>query len=269
MTLSDAAARADELAQAGSERELADLRAAWGDELEEAARSADFRERAVAFRAIGQFRWRAKEELLRRGLDDQSRGTPGWQLARRPAPTLQIGLDLHEPLLRRHVQRRARGLIQHAARRDAEADLRRLQRLHESSVKYRSRCGVRRLRFRGQTLAQNGDARIPAAELQGRPGRDLRPTAMLHDLLVAHILPPQRLVAPRGRRQGRKPLRHGSGRLRAPEFGGGVVLLGPHAPIVVDGPGIMVEAVLCGGVGDQGGAEPGIVCGEYFGPKTL
>jgi hypothetical protein len=72
MTLSEAAARADELAQAGSERDLADLRAEWGDELEEATRSSDFRERAVAFRAIGQFRWRAKEELLRRGLDDQS-----------------------------------------------------------------------------------------------------------------------------------------------------------------------------------------------------
>ena len=72
MTLSEAAAQADELAQAGSERELADLRSQWGDELEEAARSSDFRERAVAFRAIGQFRWRAKEELLRRGLDDQS-----------------------------------------------------------------------------------------------------------------------------------------------------------------------------------------------------
>ena len=72
MTLSEAAAQADELAQAGSERELADLRGEWGDELEEAARSSDFRERAVAFRAIGQFRWRAKEELLRRGLDDQS-----------------------------------------------------------------------------------------------------------------------------------------------------------------------------------------------------
>jgi hypothetical protein len=72
MTLAEAAVRADELAQEGSERELADLRAEWGDELEEAARSADFRERAVAFRAIGQFRWRAKEELLRRGLDDQS-----------------------------------------------------------------------------------------------------------------------------------------------------------------------------------------------------
>lgn len=72
MTLAEAAASADELAQAGSSRELADLRSEWGDELESAARSQDFRERAVAFRAIGQFRWRAKEELLRRGLDDES-----------------------------------------------------------------------------------------------------------------------------------------------------------------------------------------------------
>jgi hypothetical protein len=72
MTLAEAAAQADELAQAGSERDLANLRAEWGDGLEEAARSSDFRERAVAFRAIGQFRWRAKEELLRRGLDDAS-----------------------------------------------------------------------------------------------------------------------------------------------------------------------------------------------------
>ena len=72
MTLAEAAVSADTLAQAGSERELADLRSEWGEELESAARSADFRERAVAFRAIGQFRWRAKEELLRRGLDDES-----------------------------------------------------------------------------------------------------------------------------------------------------------------------------------------------------
>ncbi len=72
MTLAEAATRADELALDGSERELADLRAQWGDELEAAARSADFRERAVAYRALGQFRWRAKEELLRRGLDDES-----------------------------------------------------------------------------------------------------------------------------------------------------------------------------------------------------
>lgn len=77
MTLAEAAAQADALAQAGSERELADLRAHWGDELEAAARSADFRERAVAFRAIGQFRWRAKEELLRRGLDDESPAARG------------------------------------------------------------------------------------------------------------------------------------------------------------------------------------------------
>jgi hypothetical protein len=71
-TLAEAAAQADELAQAGSERELADLRKQWSDELEGAARSSDYRERAVAYRAIGQFRWRAKEELLRRGLDDES-----------------------------------------------------------------------------------------------------------------------------------------------------------------------------------------------------
>jgi hypothetical protein len=77
MSLQEAAAQADALAQAGSERELAELRAQWGDELEAAARSQDFRERAVAFRAIGQFRWRAKEELLRRGLDDESPAARG------------------------------------------------------------------------------------------------------------------------------------------------------------------------------------------------
>jgi hypothetical protein len=77
MTLAEAAVAADALAQAGSERELADLRAQWGDELEAAARAQDYRERVVAFRAIGQFRWRAKEELLRRGLDDSSPAVRG------------------------------------------------------------------------------------------------------------------------------------------------------------------------------------------------
>jgi hypothetical protein len=75
--LAEAAAQADALAEGGSERELADLRAKWGDDLEMAARSSDFRERAVAYRAIGQFRWRAKEELLRRGLDDESPAARG------------------------------------------------------------------------------------------------------------------------------------------------------------------------------------------------
>jgi hypothetical protein len=77
MTLADAAAHADQLAESGSAQELAVLRAEWDDELEAAARSADFRERALAFRAVGMFRWRAKEELLRRGLDDDSPAARG------------------------------------------------------------------------------------------------------------------------------------------------------------------------------------------------
>jgi HEAT repeat protein len=72
VTLAEAAAQADGLAEAGSERELAQLRSQWDDELEAAARSPDYRERAVAYRAIGQFRFRQKLELLRRGLDDES-----------------------------------------------------------------------------------------------------------------------------------------------------------------------------------------------------
>jgi HEAT repeat protein len=72
LTLAEAAATADGLAQQGSERELAQLRTKWGDDLEAAARSSDYRERAVAYRAIGQFRFRQKIELLRRGLEDES-----------------------------------------------------------------------------------------------------------------------------------------------------------------------------------------------------
>ena len=77
MDLAAAAAHAEELATSGSTQELATLRVQWDDELEAAARSADFRERALAFRAIGMFRWRAKEELLRRGLDDGSPAARG------------------------------------------------------------------------------------------------------------------------------------------------------------------------------------------------
>ena len=72
MTLGEAAAEANALAEAGSERELAELRAKWDDELEHNARSQDFRVRAVAYRAVGQFRFRQKTELLRRGLEDVS-----------------------------------------------------------------------------------------------------------------------------------------------------------------------------------------------------
>ena len=70
--LADAAAQADALATQGDERPLSQLRAQWGEELEGSARSPEFRERAVAYRAIGQFRFRTKIELLRRGLDDES-----------------------------------------------------------------------------------------------------------------------------------------------------------------------------------------------------
>jgi len=77
VSLAEAAAQADALAGEGKERELAQLRAQWDDELEASARAADFRERAVAFRAVGQFRFRAKTELLRRGLDDESPAVRG------------------------------------------------------------------------------------------------------------------------------------------------------------------------------------------------
>src|SRR5437867_2064539 len=72
MTLAEAAAKADEFAQRGAERELAALRTEWQDELEGSARAEDFRERAVAYKAIGQFRFRQKLELLGRGLEDES-----------------------------------------------------------------------------------------------------------------------------------------------------------------------------------------------------
>ena len=66
MTLAEAGVEANALAEAGNERDLARLRAAWADELEAAARSTDYRERAAAYRAVGQFRFRQKEELLDR-----------------------------------------------------------------------------------------------------------------------------------------------------------------------------------------------------------
>ena len=78
------------------------MRVKWGDEIEGAARSSDFRERAVAYRAVGQFRFRQKIELLRRGLEDESpaargsalislellsRDQPGLRQRRPPAPS--------------------------------------------------------------------------------------------------------------------------------------------------------------------------------------
>jgi len=77
LTLAQAAARADELAAAGDERGLATMRQEWDDEVEHAARHADYRLRAQAYRAIAQFRYRQKLELLRRGLEDESPAARG------------------------------------------------------------------------------------------------------------------------------------------------------------------------------------------------
>ena len=71
-SLAEAAAEADAFTEGGQERDAANLRREWEDELEAAVRSADYRERAVAYRAIGQFRFRQKTELLSRGIEDES-----------------------------------------------------------------------------------------------------------------------------------------------------------------------------------------------------
>ena len=103
MTLAEAAAQADSLAEAGSEQELSRLRAEWSDEIEGAVRNKDYRERAVGYRAIGQFRFKTKTELLRRGLEDESpsvRGSALVSLERlsRDAPGVVNGVRglLHE-----------------------------------------------------------------------------------------------------------------------------------------------------------------------------
>jgi HEAT repeat protein len=114
--LADAAAEADALAEQGDERALADLRAKWEEELEHAARSQDFRERAVAYRAIAQFRFKQKTELLRRGLEDES-----------PACRGSAVLSL-ERLSRDHpgVVNGVRPLLNELAARDDNAAVRRL-----------------------------------------------------------------------------------------------------------------------------------------------
>ena len=105
MTLAEAAAQADALAADGKERELADLRRAWDDEVEGDARNSDYRQRAVAYRAVGQFRYRQKMELLRRGLEDESPACRGsalvsLELLSRDAPG---AINAARPLLHRLV----------------------------------------------------------------------------------------------------------------------------------------------------------------------
>jgi HEAT repeat protein len=116
MSLAEAAARADALAQAGDERSLATLRVQWDEEIEAAARDADYRVRALAYRAIAQFRFRQKLQLLRRGLEDESPAARGSAL---------LSLEL---LSRSHpgVVNAVRGTLHALANEDPNAAVRRL-----------------------------------------------------------------------------------------------------------------------------------------------
>jgi HEAT repeat protein len=116
VTLAEAAAEADALAQAGDETALARLRAQWDEEIEAAARAADYRVRAQGYRAIAQFRFRQKLELLRRGLEDESPAARGSAL---------IAL---ESLSRNHPGdvNSFRPLLHELAARDPNAAVRRL-----------------------------------------------------------------------------------------------------------------------------------------------
>ena len=116
MTLAEAAAEADALAQAGDERALAALRQRWDDELEGAARSGDYRVRAQAYRAIAQFRFRQKRELLRRGLEDESPAARGSALIALESLSRQHPGDVNS----------YRGLLHELAAHDPNTAVRRL-----------------------------------------------------------------------------------------------------------------------------------------------
>jgi HEAT repeat protein len=144
LTLAEAAARATELSD---ERALADLRREVDDELEAAARSSNYQERAVAYRAIGQLRFNRKTELLRRGLEDTSpacrgsallslellsRGHPGLVNAARPLLHRLANDDPNQAVRRLAVLSLKNGspaadtltLLAHLAEVDDEKDLR-------------------------------------------------------------------------------------------------------------------------------------------------
>jgi len=116
MDLAQAAALADEYSQRGLEKELATLRGQWADEIESAARDRDYRVRAAAYRAIAQFRFRQKLELLRRGFEDESPAVRGSTLIALEA------LSRHHP----GDVNQFRPLLHEAAARDDNVAVRRL-----------------------------------------------------------------------------------------------------------------------------------------------
>ena len=117
MNLAEAAAQADAFAAGGDERALAQLRGQWDDEVEAAARSADYRVRALAYRAVAQFRYRQKLELLRRGLEDESPACRGaallsLELLSRDAPG---AVNAARPLLHELATRDPNGAVRRLA----------------------------------------------------------------------------------------------------------------------------------------------------------
>ncbi|HXF98890.1 MAG TPA: HEAT repeat domain-containing protein [Gaiellaceae bacterium] len=116
MSLAEAAAQADALAQAGDERALAALRARWDEEIEAAARHPDYRVRSQAYRAIAQFRFRQKLELLRRGLEDESPAARGSALLALEALSRRTPGDVNA----------FRALLHELAARDPNVAVRRL-----------------------------------------------------------------------------------------------------------------------------------------------
>ena len=130
-----------------------------------AARSADYRERAVAYRAIGQFRFRQKIELLRRGLEDESPACRGSAL---------LSLEL---LSRDHPGdvNAVRPLLHELATHDDNQAVRRLaiMALRNGSPPARHDRDphrARRGRRAGPRAARGGGEGRPGAAQEGRPG---------------------------------------------------------------------------------------------------
>jgi HEAT repeat protein len=114
--LADLAAAVARAAELSDEQALAELRRAIDEDLEAAARSADYRERALAYRAIGQLRFNQKSELLRRGLEDSSPAARGSALL-----SLELMSRAHPRLVNS-----TRPLLHTLANEDPNAAVRRL-----------------------------------------------------------------------------------------------------------------------------------------------
>jgi HEAT repeat protein len=110
--LAAAVASAGEL----DERALADLRRSVDEDLEASVRSDDYRERAMAYRAIGRLRFNQKTELLRRGLEDTSPAVRGSALL-----SLELLSRAHPGLVNS-----VRGLLHSLANEDPNEAVRRL-----------------------------------------------------------------------------------------------------------------------------------------------